>query len=62
MGFSRQENYTQKDAHTEILKNYAVIYEEKTLIFLTELLSFLLLKSKRFPEKKKHKGKRDLER
>ena len=62
MGFSRQENYTQKDAHTEIFKNYAVIYEEKTLIFLTELLSFLLLKSKRFPEKKKYKGKRDLER
>ena len=40
-------NYTQKDAHTEIFKNYAEIYEEKKiLIGLVELLSFLLLKVK----------------
>lgn len=39
-------HYTQKDAHTEIFKNYAEIYEEKILIVLVELLSFLLLKVK----------------
>lgn len=35
-------HYTQKDAHTEIFKNYAEIYEEKILIVLVEHLSFLL--------------------